>query len=45
VAGIEARLSTIAPYSTSYEVVDKPVADSGAFYAALEYLRHCKAWL
>jgi NAD(P)H dehydrogenase (quinone) len=42
VAGIEARLRTVAPVSTTCEAVDKPVPDSGAPYATLDDLRHCK---
>lgn len=41
VAGIEARLRTVAPVSTTCEAVDKPVPDSGAPYATLDDLRHC----
>jgi NAD(P)H dehydrogenase (quinone) len=42
VAGIEARLRTVAPVSATCEAVDKPVPDSGAPYATLDDLRHCK---
>lgn len=41
VAGIEARLRTVAPVSTTCEAVDKAVPDSGAPYATLDDLRHC----
>lgn len=41
VAGIEARLRTVPPVSTTCEAVDKPVPDSGAPYATLDDLRHC----
>lgn len=41
VSGIEARLRTVPPVSTTTEAVDKPVPDEGAPYASLEDLRHC----
>lgn len=42
VAGIEARLRTVPPVSTTCEAIDKSVPDSGAPYATLDDLRHCK---
>lgn len=42
VAGIEARLRTVPPVSTTCEAIDKPVPDSGAPYATLDDFRHCK---
>ncbi len=41
VTGIEARLRTVPPVSTTCEVVDSPVPDSGAPYATLDDLRQC----
>lgn len=41
VTGIEARLRTVPPVSTTIEVIDKPIPDSGAPYASLDDLRHC----
>ena len=41
VSGIEARLRTVAPVSTTCEAVEKAVPDSGAPYATLDDLRHC----
>ncbi|CEG58493.1 NAD(P)H:quinone oxidoreductase [Legionella fallonii] len=40
-SGIEARIRTVPPVSTTCEAVDKPVPDKGAPYATLEDLRHC----
>ncbi len=39
--GIEARLRTVAPVSTTCEAVENVVPDSGAPYATLNDLRHC----
>ncbi|MCL9685756.1 NAD(P)H:quinone oxidoreductase [Legionella maioricensis] len=39
--GIEARLRTVAPVSTTCEAVEKAVPDSGAPYVTLNDLRHC----
>jgi NAD(P)H dehydrogenase (quinone) len=41
VTGIEARLRTVPPVSTTCEAVDKAIPDSGAPYATLDDLRHC----
>lgn len=41
VSGIEARLRTVPPVSTTCESVDKTVPDSGAPYVTLDDLRHC----
>lgn len=41
VSGVEARLRTVPPVSTTCEAVDKPVPDSGATYVTLDDLRHC----
>lgn len=41
VSGIEARLRTVPPVSSTCEAVDKAVPDSGAPYATLDDLRHC----
>lgn len=41
VIGIEARLRTVPPVSTTCEAVDSPVPDSGAPYATLDDLRQC----
>lgn len=41
VAGIEARLRTVPPVSTTCEAVDNPIPDSGAPYVTLDDLRHC----
>ncbi len=43
VEGIEARLRTVPPVSTTVEAVDPAVPDSGAPYVTLEDLRHCSA--
>lgn len=42
VAGIEARLRTVPPVSTTCEAVDKPVPEHGAPYATLDDLRYCR---
>lgn len=41
VEGIEARLRTVPPVSTTCETVDKAIPDKGAPYVTLEDLRHC----
>ncbi len=41
VEGIEARLRTVPPVSTTCEAVDKSIPDNGALYATLDDLRHC----
>ncbi|EHL30595.1 NAD(P)H:quinone oxidoreductase [Legionella drancourtii] len=41
VSGMEARLRTVPPVSTTCEAVDKVVPDKGAPYATLDDLRHC----
>lgn len=41
VDGIEARLRTVPPVSTTCEAVDKTVPDTGAPYASLDDLRDC----
>lgn len=41
VDGIEARMRTVPPVSTTCEAVDAPVPDEGAPYATLEDLRDC----
>lgn len=40
-AGIEARLRSVPPVSTTCEAIDKAVPDKGAPYATLDDLRHC----
>lgn len=42
VDGIETRLRTVAPVSTTCEAVDNAVPESGAPYASLDDLRHCQ---
>ena len=42
VSGIEARLRTVPPVSTTCEAVDKTVPDHGAPYATLDDLRNCR---
>lgn len=39
--GIEARLRTVSPVSTTCEAVDKSIPDTGAPYVSLEDLRDC----
>ncbi len=39
--GIEARIRTVAPVSTTCEAVDKAIPDAGAPYARLDDLRDC----
>lgn len=41
VHGIEARMRTVPPVSTTCEAVDKMIPDTGAPYATLDDLRHC----
>lgn len=41
VDGIEARVRTVPPVSTTIEAVDKPVPDEGATFVTLEDLKHC----
>lgn len=42
VDGIEARLRTVPPVSTTCEAVDSTVPSEGAPYASLDDLRHCR---
>lgn len=42
VAGIEARLRTVPPVSTTCEAVDKTIPDSGAPFVTLDDLRYCQ---
>lgn len=41
VPGIEARIRTVPPVSTTCEAVDPAVPTAGAVYASLDDLRHC----
>lgn len=41
VDGMQARIRTVPPVSTTCEAVDKPVPDKGAPYATLDDLKHC----
>lgn len=41
VPGIDARLRTVPPVSTTCEAVDPEIPASGAVYASLDDLRHC----
>ncbi|KTD31206.1 flavoprotein WrbA (Trp repressor binding protein) [Legionella moravica] len=41
VAGIEARLRTVPPVSSTCEATEKPIPDHGAPYATLDDLQHC----
>ena len=41
VSGIEARIRTVPPISTTCEAVEKTVPDSGAPYVTLEDLKQC----
>nr|WP_298372735.1 NAD(P)H:quinone oxidoreductase [uncultured Halomonas sp.] len=41
VAGIEARLRTVPPVSTTCEAVDPEIPEGGAIYATIDDLRHC----
>jgi NAD(P)H dehydrogenase (quinone) len=41
VPGLEARIRTVPPVSTTCEAVDKAVPDSGAPYVSLDDLKHC----
>lgn len=43
VAGIEARLRTVPPVSTTCEAVDPEIPQEGAVYATLDDVRHCSA--
>ena len=40
-AGIEARIRTVPPVSTTCEAVDKPIPDEGAPYVSLDDVRGC----
>ena len=40
-SGIEARIRTVPPVSTTCEAVDKPIPEEGAPYATLEDLKGC----
>ncbi|MBA3536888.1 MAG: NAD(P)H:quinone oxidoreductase [Tatlockia sp.] len=40
--GIEARIRTVSPVSTTCEAVDSPIPEKGAPYASLDDLRHCQ---
>lgn len=42
VSGIEARLRTVPPVSTTCEAVDKAIPDNGAPYVVLDDLRYCQ---
>jgi NAD(P)H dehydrogenase (quinone) len=42
IIGMEARVRTVPPVSTTCEAVDKVVPDEGAPYAHLDDLRHCQ---
>lgn len=39
--GIEARIRTVPPVSTTTEAIDPPVPESGAPYATLDDLKNC----
>lgn len=39
--GVEAKIRTVPPVSTTCEAVDKPIPDSGSPYATLDDLKHC----
>jgi len=41
IEGIDARIRTVPPISTTCEAVDKEIPDEGAPYASLEDLRDC----
>lgn len=41
IAGLEARLRTVPPVSTTCESVDKAIPDTGAPYATIDDLRNC----
>ncbi|MDP3705707.1 MAG: NAD(P)H:quinone oxidoreductase [Legionellaceae bacterium] len=41
VPGLEARMRTVPPVSTTCEATDKTIPDTGAPYATLDDLRHC----
>lgn len=42
VAGMEARLRTVPPISTTCEAVEKTIPDTGAVYASLDDLQYCQ---
>ena len=42
VTGMEARLRTVPPVSTTCEAVEKTIPDTGAIYASLDDLQHCQ---
>ncbi|QDP73367.1 NAD(P)H:quinone oxidoreductase [Legionella israelensis] len=42
VEGIEARLRTVPPVSTTCEAIDKTIPDEGAPYASLDDLKQCQ---
>ncbi|KTD32498.1 NAD(P)H:quinone oxidoreductase [Legionella israelensis] len=42
VEGIEARLRTVSPVSTTCEAIDKTIPDEGALYASLDDLKQCQ---
>ncbi len=39
--GVEARVRTVPPVSSTCEAVDKPIPDTGAPYVSLDDLRDC----
>ncbi len=41
VEGIEARMRTVPPVSTTCEAIEKSIPDTGAPYATLDDLKHC----
>jgi NAD(P)H dehydrogenase (quinone) len=41
VSGIQARLRTVPPVSTTCEAIEKPVPDQGAPYATVDDLKNC----
>lgn len=41
ITGLEARLRTVPPVSTTCEAVENAIPDAGAPYATIEDLRHC----
>ncbi|RUR27226.1 NAD(P)H:quinone oxidoreductase [Vreelandella andesensis] len=43
ITGVDARLRTVPPVSTTCEAVDPEIPEEGAVYADLEDLRHCSA--
>lgn len=42
IEGIEAKVRTVPPVSTTCEAVDKPIPDQGAPYVTLEDLQNCQ---